>query len=253
MAREDIEKEVFIKFANICPYQIDINSIQKNDPPKPDISCKLLNGDRLDFELTECIHRNVSQPIHDQLDLRKLLYTELEKLPEQKKEEIKEKYKHSSITVDFCKEAKKHKKQQAVPMIFDFLIRIQNSNEDIREYNFENEEFKDIVDIVNTIRIKNKLNFERPYFIIPASAWYKDPIIDCIENKFRKTYVSESPVELLVFYGLQPSHLIDDKENIDDIAVFIQEHIISSIFRRVWIYLCNEDKIVYNYPSLKKH
>jgi hypothetical protein len=45
------EIRIFKMFSKLTPYSIDINSIKKEKPPEPDISCNLSDGTKIAFEL----------------------------------------------------------------------------------------------------------------------------------------------------------------------------------------------------------
>ena len=54
------ELKIFRKFAEICPYSIDINSIEKREPPEPDILCKMVDGEMLAFEIVVGLDRSLA-------------------------------------------------------------------------------------------------------------------------------------------------------------------------------------------------
>jgi hypothetical protein len=47
------ELSVFRAFAEVCPLEINIESIRSEDPPLPDVSCLLADGSKYAFELVE--------------------------------------------------------------------------------------------------------------------------------------------------------------------------------------------------------
>ncbi|MGH7772240.1 MAG: hypothetical protein ACREQA_08365 [Candidatus Binatia bacterium] len=50
-----IELTVFKEFAEICPYKIDPNSIEKRAGPEPDILCNIAGNGSVAFELGETV------------------------------------------------------------------------------------------------------------------------------------------------------------------------------------------------------
>jgi len=75
------EVQIVKKFADICPYKIDVTSVKKENPPKPDIYCKLKDGTELYFELVECLDNPIAKTPSDQVSLKYLLDDEKNKLP----------------------------------------------------------------------------------------------------------------------------------------------------------------------------
>lgn len=55
------EKSVFNMFVLACPYPIQKDSIQKRQPPEPDIYCKLKDSADKYFELVECIDASLAK------------------------------------------------------------------------------------------------------------------------------------------------------------------------------------------------
>lgn len=49
------EITIFRKFTSICPHKINKDTIESLNPPHPDISLEVKNGEKLYFELVECV------------------------------------------------------------------------------------------------------------------------------------------------------------------------------------------------------
>ena len=60
MAREDllqkdqVERRVFAKFAEVCPIRVRMDSIQSRPEPEPDILCVTGTDESIAFELVRC-------------------------------------------------------------------------------------------------------------------------------------------------------------------------------------------------------
>ncbi len=63
--QKDEELSVFKTFMRVCEYKIITGSIVLQDPPKPDIFCKLETGVSIEFELTNAVDSGVAQKMND--------------------------------------------------------------------------------------------------------------------------------------------------------------------------------------------
>ncbi len=106
----------------MVPCQIDAESIWQEDPPKPDISCDLLDGTPMAFELVECMDESIARATYDALDLPKVFKDKLKNLPQEKKERLNEKLGNASILVSFAREISINKRKSSIPAILDCLL-----------------------------------------------------------------------------------------------------------------------------------
>ncbi len=100
------EVRIFRKFARICPYPIDLNSITKKNSPDcqnkkspPDISCNLSDGSTMDFEVVQCIDNRIAQSTYDSLKLKRVFDDELGKFPQEKKDRFIANFKDALIHI----------------------------------------------------------------------------------------------------------------------------------------------------------
>jgi hypothetical protein len=63
------EVEIFKRFASVCALDILPESIEKRQPPEPDIRCRPRPGEVLAFELVEMIDQDLARKIANQWEL----------------------------------------------------------------------------------------------------------------------------------------------------------------------------------------
>jgi len=231
---------IFKKFAGLVPYQIDQDSIKKEDPPKPDISFILSDGSMKAFELVECIDKSLAKSLYSSWNLKKIFYDRLEKLPGEKKERFKINFKNALIYVAFVKGISANKKKSAVSRIFDYLLTLENTAEG--EFNLKSS--KDLKDIVGWISINRGVG--GPIFDVEAISSFSDPALERIKDKFNKKYKIRSETDLLAYYELQPE--IPENRWLPQVEEFIKNNIKTSVFQRVWIYSITKNRIIFTYP-----
>lgn len=235
------EIQIFNKFAEICPYKINLNSIKKKEPPEPDIFFKLENGLELSFELVECLDNPIAKTPSDQVSLKYLLDDEKNKLPLCKKMRFKRKYKNALIYITFNEKLTLTKRKRATPHLIDFLLNLD-----------ENQINKDEIKISGCPEIKwfsiSRGVYVGPMFRVGGFTPFGEPTLRKIKGKFNKKYQTKNKIDLLAYYALQPeipkNHWLTETED------YVKENITNSPFNRVWIYSYTNNKILFLYPNL---
>lgn len=239
------ELRVFKEFAKVCPYPINFGSIEKRKPPEPDILCKLLDGSSLTFEVSECIDERIAGSIYDSIELRQAFNSELGKLPKEEKQKIKTNFSDASIYVVFCKGISKNKKLRSIKTIFDYLLNLKNDAEgkfDLKLNHY-------LKNVVRWILIQRGVS--GPIFDIEATTSFSDPVQERIKDKFfKKRYKTNTDIELLCYYELQPE--LPESTWPSSVKKFVKTNLENSPFRRVWIYSVTKNKIIYVYPEYNK-
>ncbi len=87
--------------------------------------------------------------------------------------------------------------------------------------------------VVRSIRV-TRGTFVGPAFQVDGGTFISDPIIQCIERKFAKTYRVSQRLELLVFYELQSTPLAEMR--VAEVEAFLNRNQRGSQFARVWVF-----------------
>ena len=237
------EIQIIKKFAEICPYKIDATSVKKENPPKPDIYCKLKDGTELCFELVECLDNSIAKTTSDQVSLKYLLDDEKNKLPLCKRMRFKRKYKNALIYIAFNEKLPLIRRKRSIPYLIDFLLNLN-----------ENQIKKDEIEINDCPEIK-WFNIQRgvfvgPMFRVEGVTFFGVSILKEIRDKFNKEYTTNNKIDLLAYYALQPE--IPENHWLSETADYIKDNISNSPFKRVWIYSYTKNKILFSYPDLNK-
>lgn len=280
------ELRVFKKFAQICPYSINLATIEKRNHPEPDILCKLSDGTAIAFEIVECLDRSLSRSIYNSCELGRAFYNEIEKLPDDEKNRVKSKFGDALISIVFHRDVSLIKKRRLVKQIFEQLWTVENEKkiqEMEKSFAFlspqESEQFLKIIEnenitedellkrepfsksVVQEFNLKLPKNLrdyvkritfffpglsDGPSFDITEAVWFTSPIEKRIDEKIKKKYKTEHKTELLVYYELQPE-LPADHWILPRIGS-VTDNLENTIFKRVWLYSVTQDKIIYVFP-----
>lgn len=235
------EIQIFKQFTEVCPYKINLTSVKKENPPKPDIYCKLKDGTGLYFELVECLDNSIGKTTSDQISLKYLLDDEKNKLPLCKRMRFKRKYKNALIYIAFNEKISLIRRKRSIPYVIDFLLNLN-----------ENQIKKDEIEINGCPEIKwfsiSRGVYVGPMFRVGGVTSFGVSILKEIKDKFNKKYTTKNKIDLLAYYALQPE--ISKKHWLQETADYIKDNITNSPFNRVWIYSYTKNKILFSYPDL---
>lgn len=235
------EIQIFNKFVGICPYKINATSVKKENPPKPDIYCKLENGVELSFELVEFLDNSIAKMTSNQTTLKHLLDDEKNKLPSCKRMRFIQKYKHALIYIAFNKKFSLTKRKKSIPRLINFLFNL-----DVKEIKEDEMEIAACPEI-KWFTIRRGV-FNGPMFRVEGVTSFGVSFIKKIKEKFNKNYETGNKVELLAYYALQPE--ISSDYWLKEMTDYIKNNIANSPFNRVWIYSYTDNEILFSYPDL---
>lgn len=235
------EIQIFKKFTNECPYKINLTSVKKENPPKPDIYYRLEDGTELYFELVECLDNSIAKTTSNQISLKYLLDDEKNKLPLCKRIRFKRKYKNALIYIAFNEKLPLIRRKRSIPYLIDFLLNLN-----------ENQIEKEEIEINGCPEIKwfniQRGDFVGPMFHVEGVTFFGVSILKEIRDKFNKEYATKNKIDLLAYYSLQPE--IPENHWLPETADYIKDNITNSPFNRVWIYSHTKNKILFFYPNL---
>lgn len=227
------ELRVFQKFASIAPIGIDLGSIQKREPPEPDIFCYSKDYGSLRFELTEAIDESIAQSIYSSTQLDKLIRSKFDLLPG----DVKKKFINAGIRIDFDHNTTINKKKHLVGAVLSSLKDFPENV--VGEIDLE-------IDGIKGVEI-SRADFGGPIFSFNTTTSFFDvPIIQRLEEKFAKIYSFEEEVHLLVYLDLQPE--LPANTWLTEAMEYVKANIAKSSIKKVWFYSMTKDKILGVYP-----
>ncbi len=238
MSRSQPKKElkVFAAFAEVAKLRIIPNTIQKTDPPKPDISCELESEGPVAFELVEVIDSGLAADVGEQIRVQ-------ESLRRASRDSAGlESFHDALIFVRFQRNAGVVTRESSITSLFAFLRELPPG-------------FAGDVNVPSAARLRRSVKALRvtrgdfppgPHFQVEAGRWLKDPIVECLKNKFKKRYVTDNSIELLAYYDFHPSGLAE--AHIPAVREYLKANIIGSPFTRVWVYTMDTKAVLYESP-----
>jgi len=235
------EREVFEKFASICPIGICLDSIRHQDPPKPDILCKDADGNIIEFELGEAVDQNFQRQTNLSIEQTLIgMRDYFESLTGVEKENFSKLYGDAILHFSFRRDATRIRRQNAYPTMFSFLLSLIPGYEgDVKDsaHGFPS--------ICKRITINRGVN--GPFFNESHASHITPGVHEIIKSKFGNSYDTTGQLELLVHSLNRP--LITKKVWISKVQKYLEKNMNASQFKRVWIFDFHGPSIEYVYQE----
>jgi hypothetical protein len=213
-------------------------SIQKRDPPEPDILCRLNDGNHVAFELVEICHpKNAAffGGVGSRTDLIEKAY---QNLPSEIKAQFDERFVNSPLSFEFRAEATRNQINARIQGILGELTD-QVSSKDA-DWVFS----ADASEVLSSVRTRGRVDIPgRPSFNIAASFASEDVVVQSVTSKLSKQYATSHPIELVAYFGGRAwgvSH-----EWIEPLRDVLSSNGLGQ-FRRIWVLGWSE--VEFSYP-----
>jgi hypothetical protein len=215
-------------------------SIQKRDPPEPDILCRLENGDQLAFELVEISHPTNAKFFGGAPALADLIEKTYQNLPSKIKARFDERFVNTPLSFEFLPDASRNRIGAKIPGILNELANQASSKDE--DWIFSTSTQKVLLSVRKRGRVDNP---GRPSFNIAGSFTPDEVVVETVMSKLHKAYETPHPIELLAYFGgLAWGHSGE--------WVHPLQNVVSSRglgpFRRIWVQ--GWSGIEFVYPSL---
>lgn len=229
------ELAVFRLFAPACGLPIELSSVEKRNPPEPDILCYVDGEGPVAFEMVELVdQKKIARPHADQLTLMNCLRDGYRNLPDRARGEFDRRLGNALVRAKIRSDLSLQKRKLIVGDILDHLMKVDADFAG----SFAVNQGKTEVASVEVVRG----NFGGPHFRVPTGNSYNPLPLDGLEAKFGKKYRCGAPVELLAYYDEQHAPLED---HIRELSRFIESRIVGSSFRRVWVFNVRDLRVCY--------
>lgn len=232
------EMKIFSRFAAVCGLPIRPGSIEKCQPPEPDILCTVEGEGPVAFEMVEIIDEDLARRTYGQIKFHGLFEQAYEDLPPDNYGSFKKKFHNALIYVRFCSIASSRIRGNAIPMIFNLLM--ETGTEFIGTLTPPQE--SPLYEAVKDVNV-SRGEFIGPCFDVEAVGSFADPTIERIATKFRKNYRTPYPVELLAYYELQP--VLPESTWVPRVQEYVRQNLQGSLFRRVWIFDIGTEAVMF--------
>lgn len=215
---------------------LNVESVEKRRPPEPDILCSVAGEGPIAFELVELVdQKRIAKLMGDQDVLMDCLRDGYRGLPDEVKAEFGRRFGNAWVEARMRPSITLNRREQIADRILDHMMTLDAGFEGTFSMKEKGTE-------VASVRVKRRDGLVGPHFRVPAVSAYDPVPLERLRAKFAKPYVSSAPIELLAYYDRQHAPL---EEQLRELMVFIETHVASSRFRRVWVFDVRDRRICY--------
>lgn len=233
------ELQIFSGFAEICPLAIDLATVKQPDPPRPDIVCRLINGENVAFELVEVVDCATGRRSEMDLMLRGEFATQIEDMTPEVRKRFQCNYCDAHIYVEFDYDHSISKRRTGVAKVLGWLSGTKQNDG----------EHKPKIAAIEMVRISNSEQ-GRPSFGVNTAGMHSEPVVDRVRTKLeKKHYVTTSRLELLCYFDRIVASNAKAWE--PSLIEYLDENLSKSRFAKVWVYEKHEGRVLFRFPTLK--
>lgn len=233
------ELGIFKGFVSVCGLQIIDESIEKRDPPEPDIKCQLAGIGTITFELTELIDRGFANMVGKQYETKAELDKYYAEMPQDLKTHFTDLYSDAIIFVHFNNGLSLRQRKQMFPRIFQHILGLDKGF--VGDTLKHDSKYGDDLKWINISR-----GVSGPLFDDIPTTSIGDPTVEALKAKFAKSYSTDYPLHLLAYIDLHP--MFRDDIWLPKVKNFVESNIRSSRFDKVWIFDFHKKEIKYSHP-----
>lgn len=240
--QERAEIEVFGQFVQAAMLRVEQGSIQKRNPPEPDILCHVEGEGPVAFELVELIDRDFARKINTAIDLKGRLEELFNQLPQNERDEISHRFGNAVVEVVPRNGASSRRVESDLPNVLRALQTAPFGLEDMVSATALGLE---ATEINHLLVARGELN--GPCFDLDTTLTCSDPTVERIAAKFKKNYKTTAPIELLAYSELQPPAPGNTWK--PSLLEYCQSNLGQSPFRRIWIFCIRSREILLTFPE----
>ena len=239
--QQEEERDVFLRFAELYGDDIDVQTVEKRDPPEPDIRC-CVAGKPCAFELVELVDRDAARRQSRQIAMQGRLLDACDAMNSEDAAQLRQRAGNASVSLRFTDDASARARDQTVPRILELLRGIDSHFiGDVSPSAW----WKGVIE---SIRI-TRPGIVGPGFSVASAGYLRTPMLSSIQAKFGKTYQSDAPVELLAYHHFRRPPIPEMFWH-EPLSRFLHDQTAASLFRRVWIFDYLERRIDLVVPEL---
>lgn len=249
--KQNLEHREFEAFAKQAGFTIVEGSLASKPYPSPDIEVELVGHGLRAFELTD-LNPAISHHVWKLMDTRgSPMMDYLNAMSPGDRNAFKTKYSNAWITLGFNYDTQPTQKkitfEQAVPEIFDWLMALPDDYDgdafdftgnpmdlcDVQRVVATNEMRRKRIYFLRQLYVKRTTQPQPISFVTNAGGHVQKLVVDQVEAKLLKRYVSSHPMELLLTARRTIPSYPDDFQ---DIKKVVERLLPTSSFERVWFH-----------------
>jgi hypothetical protein len=235
------ELEIFGRFLSARGMSGHTISIEKRQPPEPDILVRHVDGSVVAFELGEVLDQTYADTRSRSRDTRAALGTFFEGLPQEPKEQFQQKYHNALLFFRFSPRISLNRRRGVIRRVFEKLLAF---NGDVTGEVLDGD--PDLFPVLRSIRVARG-RFTGPLFDVPSGGWVGDPTSLLIKKKLLKRYATPHPRELLVYHDINP--MFPGEVWRARLFEALEAQPKPLPFQRIWVFDCKKNEVAFHYAG----
>jgi hypothetical protein len=196
MAQDDDEIDAFRDFLEHSNLAVVPGSIEKRNPPEPDILCRLTDNCQLAFELVEICHPGNAAFVGSAGTVSRLLEETYRNLSRELRNRFDSRFAGKPLSFTFCSGATINRIRVVLPRAFAELVTKSENDEEYRPSSTAVARTLRSVKFVGRVEER-----DRPSFNVAGVFQPDDVVVESVLSKLGKTYKTPHPIELLAYFG----------------------------------------------------
>jgi hypothetical protein len=236
LSQTNSELAIFRRFLEATQLPVLTSSLQKRQPPEPDILCEIIDSGFVAFELVEVVDEGFASMVNGQIRLERTLHQAVGHAEPAQRGRLLERFADALIYVRYL-EPRVRRRERAIPALLRYLMDLPPGVEGDIHLGAETG-----LGEIRSIRITRGDYPPGPHFQVQAVSSIADPVVECVRNKWAKQYDTRHRTELLAYYQLHPA--THPSFWLDDLRAFIDDKWHISPFSRVWVLDASEPEVL---------
>ena len=209
-------------------------ALEKRQPPEPDLLLRHPDGSKVAYELVELLDETHARMIGLLLGTKTALRAHFENLPPDRRALFEGKFGDALLYFHFSQLTTLNQRRSVFASAFDKLLALPTG--------VTGEVLENDSEIGQTLRsVSVSRGIVGPIFDPEAFGWIGDPTVPNIKQKFRKSYVSNYPIELVAYVDGNP--MFPDDVWLGNLKEFVESQPKPFPFRQLWIFDCGKAKV----------
>jgi hypothetical protein len=235
------ELAVFHHFVEVARLPVLPDSVQKRQPPEPDVRCRTMQGEVVAFELVEVCNPRNARFLFSAHQMHASLMAAYEDLPLGTHEVFDQLFISRPLSFHFKPEASAISIRNRLPSLLTELTTTPEVNGEFVAFS------RPVSRVVAKVRLGGRLNDPDAVNFNIGGHFDSTPPVDAISAKLTKNYRSDCPVELLAHFGAFA--MGNDRSYRQSVLQLLEEQGLGP-FRRVWLLEWDRIGLVFPDPSV---
>ena len=221
---------------------IDPSSVEKRDPPEPDILCSTVSGQEFAFELTELVNHDMMSRNARQGDCQEFLENALICLSPVDQQAVRERLHNADICFCIRAGARTNQIRLCLHEILSDLLDLPRSF--VGEITaFSSPNVRRVLQSVDVLRGE----FQGPCFSVENLGGVGDPATGILRAKLQKRYVTTASIDLVAY--LDRAGTLPDAYWRRPLSELFVDPTVLGPFARIWIFNLRAGKIECTIPN----